>query len=294
MKPANRTIARSVAARVAGLSIILLLALAAVATAQQTPGLAGQRLADAAQRYNASSWPAGPVRAGLPVLDLTLDGYSGGAVDFSPQAPAIRRYADETGVDRFLVEVSVRETAAGARTVLLEYLASVSSSRLVPTAASLGILVGDTGYVGRAPEKRISWIAFLRGNVAVRVACLDPRSDPHPEMARIASAVDRLILDQPVQPAGEKAGRIAVTSLSASRQDCRAGDIVPLEVILSRSPAALRWVVGGPGQGYVEQDPSGAWQLHTTKDGAIDLACHVLGPDGYTASKSVTIEVEKE
>jgi hypothetical protein len=294
MKSAHTTIARSMAARVAGLSIILLLALAAVVTAEQTPGLAGQRLAEAAQRYDSVSWPAGPVRAGLPLMELTIDGYSGGPVDFNPGAPVIRRYADEEGVDRFLVEVSVRETPAGARTVLLENLASVSSPGPVPRVASLDISAGDIGFVGRAPEKRIAWIAFLRGNVAVRVVCLDPRSDPHPRMDWIAGAVDQLILGQQVLAAGEKAARITITALSTVRQTCRAGDAVALQLQSTAAPTAIHWVVGGPGQGYVEQDNSGAWLLYTTKEGGIDLTCHALGPNGFTATRTVTIEVKEE
>ncbi len=293
MQKINAAIARSLTARVAGLSIILLLAFTAAApAAQQSSGIAGQRLAAAAVRYESASWPAGPVRAALPLIDISFDGYTGGPVDFNPGAPVIRRFADQQGVERFLVEISVRETAAEARTVLLEYLASISSSRKVPTAASLDISAGDVGFVGRAPEKRISWIAFLRGNVAVRVACLDPRSDPHPEMDRLAAALDRQILDQPVLQDDEKAGQTLITSLGAVPA-CRAGDTVPLELQLTEAPLAVQWVVGGPGQGYVEQDEAGVWRLFTTREGTIDLGCHVLGGNGFTASKSVTIEVSR-
>lgn len=290
----NARIARSLTARVAGLSIIVLLAWVAVAAATQaSPGIAVQRLAAAADRYQSSSWPAGPARAGLPVMDISFDGYQGGPVDFTPGAPVIRRFAGQEGVDRFLVELSVRETADAARTVLLEYLASVSSPHKVPAAASLGISAGDVGYVGRAPENRVSWIAFLRGNIAVRVVCLDPRSDPHPEMGRIAAALDLQILDQPALMAGEKVERIILASLTAART-CRAGSVVPLELQLTAVPTAIQWVVGGPGQGYVEQDDAGVWRLHTTGEGAIDLVCHVLGADGFTSSAHASVDVGGE
>lgn len=298
MHSKNSVSARSWTARSAGLSIlILLLFVGAAPAAQQSPGLAGQRLAEAAERYGSASWPAGPARGGLPVMGLFFDGFDGGPVDFNPGAPVIRRFADGEGVDRFLVEVSVRETTGEARTVLLEYLASVSSPHKVPTLASLGIAAGDIGYVGRAPEKRISWIAFLRGNIAVRVACLDPRADPHPEMGRIAAALDRQILHRSaLSPSGE-IQRFALAAITPARPAGSAGEVLPLELQLAGeagAPAAIRWVVGGPGQGYVEQDDSGTWQLHTTKEGTIDLACHVLGPNGFTSTASVTIEVAKE
>jgi hypothetical protein len=164
----------------------------------------------------------------------------------------------------------------------------------VPTAAELGLAVGDVGFVGRAPGKRVAWIAFIRGNVALRLVCLDPRSDPHPEMARIAAELDRLVLDRPLLPAGEAPARIAVGSLDAGRASCRAGEALPLQLELSGAPVAVHWVVGGPGQGYVERGHSGAWVLHTTKEGAIDLTCHVLGENGFTASGTVRIEVGAE
>jgi hypothetical protein len=294
MQKIDATIPRSLTARVAGLSIFFLIAFTAAAPAvQRAPGIAGQRLAAAAARFESASWPAGPVRAALPPLTISFDGYTGGPVDFNPGAPVIRRFADQQGVECFLVEISVRETAAEARSVLLEYLASISSPGIVPTAASLGISAGDIGFVGRAPEQRISWIVFLRGNVTVRVACLDPRFDPHPEMGRIAEALDRQILDQPLLLADEKTDRILITSLRAA-PGCRAGDAVPLELKLTAAPVAVQWVVGGPGQGYVEQDEAGVWRLYTTREGAVDLACHVLGGNGFTASASVTIEVSKE
>lgn len=298
MHSKNRRIARSWTARVAGLSMLFpLLFVAAAPAAQRSPGITGQRLAQAAERYGSVSWPAGPARNGLPVMSLSFDGFDGGPVDFSPGAPVIRRFADGEGVDRFLVEVTVRETAGEARTVLLEYLASVSSSHKVPTLASLGIVAGDVGYVGRAPEKRISWIVFLRGNIAVRVACLDPRAVPHPEMGRIAVAIDRQILNRPALSPRDETHRITLGAIVPARPACRAGEVLTLELPLvdeAGAPVAVRWMVGGAGQGYVERNSSGTWQLHTTKEGTIDLACHVLGPNGFTSSASVTIEVGQE
>lgn len=299
MNTAQTTIARSLAARAAGLWIILLFTIVAAApAAAHAPGLVGQRLADAAERYEADKWPVGPVRTGLSLAALSIDGYSGGMVEFTPGAPVVRHFAGDDGVDRFLVEVSVRETVDQARTALLEYLASVSSPHKVPTLASLDIVAGDVGYAGRAPGKRIAWIAFLRGNIACRIVCLDPRADPHPEMGVIAAALDREILHRPVTSSKDLVPRVAlVSAIVPSRTACRAGEVLPLVLHLadkSGSPAAVRWVVGGPGQGYVEQDASGIWQLHTTKEGAIELTCHVLGPNGFTDSASIALEVNRE
>jgi len=282
--------------RVIGLWVVgMLLSVAAVVAGPGAGGIPEQRLAAAAERYDAASWPAGPRRAGVPVASLGVDGYTGGAIEFFPPAPITRRFADGDGVDRVLVEVSVRETVGGARAVLLEYLASVNSLVAVPRAETLGVAVGDLGYLGRAPGDRIAWIAFIRGNIAVRVVCLDPQADPHPEMAMIATALDRQIPARPLGPAaGTASGRIALEALTPARAACRAGETVALELRASGPLAAVDWVVGGPGQGYVEQDETGAWLLHTTGAGTIELACHVLGPSGFTASMKTTVEVGED
>jgi len=287
----QKTIHRSLAGRIAG-ALLALLLVAAAAGAAELPGLATKRLAEAAVRYEAAAWPSGPARTGLPLMAITADGYVGGPAELLPGAQVLRRFADDEGVERLLVELSVRHTAAEARTVLLEYLASVNSPHPVPEASGLGLAVGDAGYVGRAPGKRIAWIAFVRGNVTVRLVCLDPQADPHPEMAAIAAGIDRLVLEQPARADAGPGPRIAITALACSRRQCVAGEVVPLQLRLSAEPAAMRWVVGGPGQGYVERDDHGVWQLHTTKHGAIDLQCHVLGPNGYTDSGTTHIEVE--
>lgn len=289
----QQSIDRSLAVRVAGAALALLLAVAA-AGAAELPGLAAKRLDETAARYEAAAWPTGPARAGLPLMAIAAEGYAGGPAELLPGPLALRRFADDEGAERLLVEVSVRETAAEARTVLLEYLASANSPAPVPRLASLDIPVGDIGFVGRAPGKRIAWIAFLRGNVAVRLVCLDPQADPHPEMAAIAAGIDRLVLEQPLPAEAGPGSRIAVTALTCGRQHCVAGDVVPLRVGLNAEPAAVRWVVGGPGQGYVERDARGVWQLHTTKDGSIDLECRVLGPNGFTDSASVILAVAAE
>ena len=54
---------------------------------------------------------------------------------------------------------------------------------------------------------------------------------------------------------------------------------------------ALKWVVGGAGQGYVEKDAQGRWCLHTTGPGTISLALYALGSNGVAAEKRAQVEV---
>jgi len=152
--------------------------------------------------------------------------------------------------------------------------------------------------VGYAPGDRIAWIAFTRGNVAIRLVCLDPRAASYPPMARIAVEIDRLILDQPILVSPDQVRGPSFVEFNLSRSSCVAGQVVPLTLLLADpagQPAALYWVVGGPGQGYVEQDKGGGWFLHTTKAGAIQLTCHALGARGIASSSpELSLQVSDE
>jgi len=107
----QKTIHRSLAGRIAG-ALLALLLVAAAAGAAELPGLATKRLAEAAVRYEAAAWPSGPARTGLPLMAITADGYVGGPAELLPGAQVLRRFADDEGVERLLVELSVRHTAA--------------------------------------------------------------------------------------------------------------------------------------------------------------------------------------
>src|SRR5262249_15902296 len=152
-------------------------------------------------------------------------------------------------------------------------------------------LVGDVGFVGLSAAPRIAWIAFARGNVAVRVSCLDPRADPHPDMSAIARSIDLAILAVPplAVPAPGKAAVVpkpVVARFAPQRANCTVGEKVVLDLD-ARDPAGgalhFEFVVGGPGQGYVEADASGRQVLHTTKEGAITLTVQATGAMGTRA-----------
>ena len=265
--------------------------------AQQAPPLPlpDPQLVLTAQRYAAATWPQGALRAGIDLDRLELPGLRGGDVEHAPPAPLMRRFADAAGVPRVLVEAVVADDVAAADARLVSWLGTVSSPAPVPTASSEGIVVGELGFVGHSAPPRISWIAFVRGNVAVRVSCLDPRVDPHPNMPGIAAAVDAAIVATRALGKGEVVPKPVVRTFTAERATCRVGENVVLAVDVrdpqpDRAPA-LEFVVGGPGQGYVEPDATGRYVLHTTKAGAIALVLQATGSLGSLSQATVKIDV---
>ena len=249
------------------------------------------RITHTKDRYGFAAWPQSVERKdGLPLAELAFPGVKRSEADFAPGGPVTLHFTDEDGAPRFLVELSIRETVAEARDVLVEYLTFVNSPRPVPRAAGAGITAGDIGFVGFAPRDRISWIAFVRGNVAVRVLSTDPTAVPHPNLRLVAEAVDGLLRSRPSLGKGDALTRPAVTRFAATRAACRAGEPVVLELATAANEA-LRWTVGGPGLGYVERDDAGRWVLHTTGPGAIGLTVDVLGTNGVIASRTTRIEV---
>jgi len=88
--------------------------------------------------------------------------------------------------------------------------------------------------------------------------------------------------------------RPAFERLLPDRTSCTVGDLVVLDLAV-RDPAGgdpqLRFVVAGPGQGYVEADASGRQVLHTTGAGAITLCVQACGALGTVAEATTRIEV---
>ncbi len=295
-------------ALVASLLPLLLLLLAPPGRAQESKGerTAGEeteatkspaedpRITRTKERYGFERWPETRRRwNGLPLALLRYDGYREPELEFAPGAPVTLVYATEDGVRRFLVELRVHETVEQARDGLVEALTFVSSPKPAPTAESHGISVGDVGFVGPSRGGRLSWIVFVRGNVGVRVVCLDPQADPHPDMRYLAVWTDRLLLAQPSLPVDVLLTRPVIRGLLPRLPVCTAGDAVPLDLEVDDA-AAWWWVVGGPGQGYVERDEDGRWLLHTTRAGAIELTCHVLGSNGVAGARTTSIDVRED
>jgi hypothetical protein len=293
--------------RFLGASLATLLALVASAQEQQQPAPPAPRspaevraalLRATAERYAAASWATGARRVGLALGAIELRGYRGGDVECNGALPLQRRFADASGEARVLLEVLVGERVADAREQLLGWLANVSRPGLVPASAGEGIPVGDAAFVGwsKPAERRIAWLAFVRDNVAVRVVCLDPRVDPHPDLAAIAQQVDAAIGREAL--AGEAAlPRPRIARFAAARARCRAGDDVALELAVTdaddgAAAPALRFDVDGAGQGHVDTDERGQHRLRTTGAGAVTVRVTALGARGVAATATLTVDVQ--
>ncbi len=73
-----------------------------------------------------------------------------------------------------------------------------------------------------------------------------------------------------------------------------AGERVRLELEITDPHGGephLRWMLGGPGRGYVERGKDGALYLYTTAPGSLELKLEVTGSMGTTTKASVGLRV---
>jgi hypothetical protein len=246
-----------------------------------------------AARYDSAAWPRGVRRTGPDLTAVVLRGFDGGALERAGAGPVQRFFADAGGENRVLVEVQVGNDVDAAQRHLLGWLANVSSPGLVPTAARAGIPLGDVGFVGwsKPAERRIAWLAFVRDNAAVRVLCLDPASNPHPDLAAIAQAVDAEVGRAPTLAEKVTVPVPKIERFHAAAQ-CRAGERVPLQVAVEAAAGAvLRFEIEGTGQGYVEDDGRGGHVLRTTGPGRLVVRLLATGARCTTSTATLAVDV---
>ena len=154
--------------------------------ADETPAAHFERVR---ARYATAAWPRGAVRDGLPIA-LELEGFAAG--ELRRWGNTLPRSFSRAGAEQpsFLLEFVVADSIDGSHAALLTWLAGLQSSERMPTAAELGFELGDVAYVGRsgAGPKALSWVAFVRGNVAVRVVAFDPRREPELDLMGLAAS----------------------------------------------------------------------------------------------------------
>ncbi|MBI4879368.1 MAG: hypothetical protein HY812_06865 [Planctomycetes bacterium] len=261
-------------------------------------GLEAQ-LARAAELYAPAEWPQSARRAGLALGEIDIQGYRGEPLRAAGETIE-RRYAGaEEELPPFTVEAVVCDTAKDAQRLLLTWLATLASVDPAPRALDLGAPVGDAGYVGlsAAGEGAMSWIAFARANVAVRILADDPRQTPRPDLTLVARTLDEKIAEEPPLAEDAPLPRPAIQSFAAERFECRAGEVLRLDLAVedpAGGPYHVEWIVGGPGQGYVERREDGAWRLYTTGSGAIRLVAEVTGRFGTMTSRAIDLQVGAE
>ena len=114
------------------------------------------------------------------------------------------------------------------------------------------------------------------------------------DLGTIARGVDAALQTRPALPTGGALSRTRVEQLKATPAAVQAGQRVQLDVELSESAAAEEWVVGGPGQGYVERATDGQLYLYTTAPGAITLQLRVIAQNGTVTERSVAVQVNDD
>ncbi len=255
-------------------------------------------LATARSNYTPEFWKTGQMRDGFPLASLELAGFRGGALRsdhghmsrsfFPADAPADAPPA-------FLVEALVADSVPEAQDALLLWLAGLSSADLAPRDSDRDLSFGEVGFVGPsgAGAKAFSWIAFVRGNVAVRVVSFDPRATPDLDLAAPTKAIDTGISARAPLALGAPVPKPEIAKLTVEKKAVVAGEAVKLDFTVV-DPAGgqphLAWDVGGSGQGYVEERDEG-WFLFTTGPGAIELSLEVTGSTGTYAEKAVELSV---
>lgn len=249
-------------------------------------------------RYQATNWPRTDRRAGFDLGSFKIHNYEGSAVESIGENATARRFNPTGEKQLFLVESWVFDTTDAAHEKLIEMLAFVSSPGTLPTAQSNGTNSGDIGYIGfsGAAPGRISWMGFVRANIVVRITNLNTKESPAIDAAAIALLADSTILSLPKLLENQPVPRPKIDKLAFGVSSVAAGAVVPLELAMTGAGASpvIEWIVGGPGQGYVERGASGAFELHTTGAGRIELGIQVTSPMGTTGAAKAFIEVKEK
>jgi hypothetical protein len=271
-------------------------ALAGAQTSVRRSPLEREHRAETRTRYAQVAWAQGAVRKGLR-NELTLAGWRSGALQ-SERGLVTRTFRPEQGDEapNFVLETAVADSAAAAQEHLIGWLAGVQSDQTMPSLSEVGLSMGEAGFAGRsgAAQGALAWIAFVRGNIAVRVTACDLVRTPNLDLGAVAAAVDLAIQQESELPAGAVPARPKIETLALARTTATAGEVLRIDVAVTDSgtgEAHLQWIVGGPGQGYVERDAQGNWQLHTTGPGAIKLALEATGSTGTWTRSEVALNV---
>lgn len=255
---------------------------------------------EVAARYALSSWPRGVVRSGLP-NDQILPGWTAGALQAERGLlqRSFRHASAPEGAPVFVLETCVEDSAEAAHGRLLDWLAGLQSPETMPSLVALGLSAGDVGFAGRsgAAPAALAWIAFVRGNVAVRVLACDPVREPALDLGSIATQVDQSVRAAAALESGREPAKPRVERLAFAAAEVVAGAAVRLDLLVADPGAGaphLEWIVAGPGQGYVERSADGSFEFHTTAPGSVTLILEVTGSTGTWTRHEARLEVRED
>jgi len=90
--------------------------------------------------------------------------------------------------------------------------------------------------------------------------------------------------------------RPKIEAFRCPQDECLEGTVLQLDLDVV-DPAGRqfrpRFIIGGPGQGYVERGSDGRWRLFTTGPGEITLAVEVMGSTGtFTRSQQTLLVLD--
>lgn len=263
--------------------------------AHERSALEQAHLARTRQRFGHALWIKGPTHAGLP-LELPLEGWVGGQLQ-SVRGRLTRLYAPAAAPNApapLLVESFVADSSAAAHEQLVEWLAGAQSPERILAARELALDVGDVAFTTRprASDAPLTWVAFVRGNVAVQVRWLSTADGVRPDLRELSQRIDQAVLKAPLLEAGAAPAKPQVRGLSLSQSLARAGQVLDLTFdVLDPAGGAphLEWVIAGTGQGYVERSDAGVWQFHSTGPGEVKLTLEVTSSLGTFASAEVAL-----
>ena len=282
-----------------------LLALALLATLVQAQqgrtrsDLELRHRSEIARAYARAAWPVGTPRAGLP-FEAPLEGFTADAPVLEDEllvrtfSFSAQELGGPVGTPAFVLETRVADAVEPAQELLIDWLSGLQSTTRMPSLDELGLALGDVGFAGRsgAREGGLAWIAFVRGNVAVRVSAFDLTATPRLELAPVAAALDRAIQGTRALEAGQKPVRPAIARLDAARRAV-AGTRLALDLEAGEA-AFLTWRVGGSGQGYVERGSDGRWWLHPTGPGPMTVTLEAVSGLGTVARRALELEIQDD
>lgn len=256
------------------------------------------QIAVARERYGADEWARGPRHAGLDLSRIDFPSLRGSALEYDADgAEVVRRYHDAAGNGVLLLELHVRENVEMAQSDLLADIAFVQSVKLLPRTKDRGIVAGDAGFIGYAGvnQDRIAWIAFVEGNLELRVVALDPSAEPSTDVARVAERLAEAIRAMPVLEDDAVLPRPAIDRVAFAEERCLLGESVRVDVQATDpggDSVVLEYALRGSAQGHLENRPNEGLRLRTTKAGTLELEVRAWNRLGVVnrATASLTVE----
>jgi hypothetical protein len=256
------------------------------------------RIDQVREQYGVEQWQLGAMRDGLLLGSAQLPGLQGGEV--RPKGDLIQRVflpadAPQDAKPALVVEAKVADTVEGAQDQLVLWLAGLSSPQPALEARRYDVQLGQAAYVGPsgAGPRAFSWVAFVQGNVAVRLLNSDPIAYPTLDLPKLAAALDAGIAARAPLALGAALPKPEIAKLAVANPSVVAGRAASLALGVVDpldGAAVLAWSVGGEGQGYVELRDDG-WIFYPTGVGAVTVTLTAVGSTGTTATRTLDLVV---